>query len=141
MALAGAEPGSQQKTERGEGGRVNALPGRCIQHNYNSRNLPKRHVSHPYSTIPAIIGIPGIEINLKKVFLFCVQFSVAKLCLTLWDPIDCRPSGSSVHGNFRASILEQVVTAFSSRSSQSRDRTRVSCISCTGRWILYHCAT
>ena len=27
---------------------------------------------------------------------------------------------------------------FSGGSSQSRDQTHVSCISCIGRWILYH---
>ena len=31
---------------------------------------------------------------------------VAQLCLTLWDPMDCSPSGSSVHWNFQARILE-----------------------------------
>ena len=30
---------------------------------------------------------------------------------------------------------------FSRRSSQPRDRTQVSCVSCFGKWILYHCAT
>ena len=28
--------------------------------------------------------------------------SLAQLCLTLWDPMDCSPSGSSVHGVFLA---------------------------------------
>ena len=31
---------------------------------------------------------------------------VAQLCLTLCDPMDCSPSGSSVHGIFQARILE-----------------------------------
>ena len=31
--------------------------------------------------------------------------------------------------------------SFSRGSSRPRDWTRVSCISCTGRWILNHCAT
>ena len=34
-------------------------------------------------------------------------------------------------------ILEWVVISSSRGSSQSRDRTRVSCISCVGRWILH----
>ena len=35
------------------------------------------------------------------------QFSsVAQLCLTLCDLMDCSPSGSSVHGIFQARILE-----------------------------------
>ena len=33
---------------------------------------------------------------------------VAQSCLTLCDPIDCSPPGSSVHGTFQARILEWV---------------------------------
>ena len=34
--------------------------------------------------------------------------TVAQLCLTPCDPIDCSPPGSSVHGIFQARILEWV---------------------------------
>ena len=34
-------------------------------------------------------------------------------CLTLHDPIDGSPSGSSVHGIFQARILEWVAIVFS----------------------------
>ena len=40
--------------------------------------------------------------------------SVAKLCLTLWNPRVCSPPGNSVHGIFQARILERVVTSSSS---------------------------
>ena len=40
------------------------------------------------------------------------QCVCAQLCLTLCDPMDCSPPGSSVHGIFQAGILEWV--AFSS---------------------------
>ena len=60
--------------------------------------------------------------------------SVAKLCLTLWNCMDCRLSGSSVHGILQARILEWVAIPFSRGSSQPRDRTHISCI---GRWIFY----
>ena len=43
-------------------------------------------------------------------------------CLTLWGPMDCSPSGSSVHGIFQARTLEWVAMPFSRRSSQPRDR-------------------
>ena len=33
---------------------------------------------------------------------------VAQPCPTLWNPMDCRPPGSSVHGIFQASLLEWV---------------------------------
>ena len=31
---------------------------------------------------------------------------VAQLCPTLWDPTDCSPLGSSVHGILQARVLE-----------------------------------
>ena len=34
-------------------------------------------------------------------------------CLTLWDPLDCNPPGSSVHGISQARILEWVAISFS----------------------------
>ena len=46
--------------------------------------------------------------------------------------MDCSSPGSSVHGIFQASILEWVAISFSRGSSQPRDQTRVSCISCSG---------
>ena len=39
--------------------------------------------------------------------LVCVCL-VAQSCLTLGNPLDCSPPGSSVHGIFHAIILEQV---------------------------------
>ena len=50
-------------------------------------------------------------------------------CLTLCDPMDCSLRGSSVHGIILAKILEWIVISFSRGSSQSRDRTWVSCAS------------
>ena len=38
---------------------------------------------------------------------------VAQLCLTLRDPMDCSPPGSSVHGIFQARVLEWGAIAFS----------------------------
>ena len=48
--------------------------------------------------------------------------------LTLCDPMDCSPPGSSVHRILQARILEWVAIPFSRGSSQPRDRTQVSCI-------------
>ena len=71
-----------------------------------------------------------------------VQFSsVAQSCPTLCDPTDCNPPGSSVHGIFQARILEWVVISSSRGSLQPRDQTHISCVSCTGRNILYHWVT
>ena len=69
---------------------------------------------------------------------------VAQLGLTLFDPVDCSPPGSSVHGILQARILERVAIPFSGASSQPRDQTQVSC-SASGlrlyRQILYYWAT
>ena len=53
-----------------------------------------------------------------------VKVLVAQSCLTLCDPMDCRP-GSSAHGILQARILEWVVIPFSRGSSQPRDQTQV----------------
>ena len=58
---------------------------------------------------------------------------VAELCLTLWDPIDCSPPGSSVHGVLQARTLEWVAIPFSRGSSWPRDQTQVSCTA--GRFL------
>ena len=56
---------------------------------------------------------------------------VAQLCLTLWDPMDCTPPHSSVHGILWA-ILEWIDILFSRGSFQPRDWTRISCVS----WVV-----
>ena len=47
------------------------------------------------------------------------------------DPMDCSLQGSSGHGTLQARILEWIAMASSKGSSQSRNRTCVSCGSCT----------
>ena len=57
---------------------------------------------------------------------------------TLCDPMNCSPSGSSVHGILRARILEWVAISSSRGSSWPRDRTHISYVSYTGKWVLHH---
>ena len=61
---------------------------------------------------------------------------VAQLCLTLCDPVDCSPPGSSIHGILHARILEWVAISFSRGSSWPRDQTQVSHIAgrCFNLW-------
>ena len=54
------------------------------------------------------------------------------------DPMDCSLPVSSVHGISQAKTVEWVAIFYYRGSSQPRDQT---CISCIGRWILYHWAT
>ena len=64
----------------------------------------------------------------------CHCCSVTRSCPTLWNPRNCSPLGSSVHGISQARILEWVAISFSRGSSWSRDQTHVSCI---GRQVVY----
>ena len=41
------------------------------------------------------------------------ESEVTRSCLTLSDPMDCGPPGSSVHGIFQARVLEWGAIAFS----------------------------
>ena len=61
---------------------------------------------------------------------------VAQSCLTLCNPMDCSPSGSTVHGISQARILEWVAIPFSRGSSPPGDQPRVSYVSCSR--VLHH---
>ena len=41
------------------------------------------------------------------------ESEIAQSCLTLSDPMDCSPPGSSIHGIFQARVLEWGAIAFS----------------------------
>ena len=60
-----------------------------------------------------------------------VKVLVAQWCPTACYPMDCNPPGSSVHEVLQARILEWVASPFSRGSSQSSDRTQISCIAGT----------
>ena len=64
--------------------------------------------------------------------------SVAKLCLTLCNPMDSSPWGSSVHGILQAKILEWVTISYSPGVLQTQGLNP--CL-LRGRQILYHWAT
>ena len=68
-----------------------------------------------------------INTNKHNIVKSTIRVLVIQLCLTLWDPMDCRPPGSSVHGILQAWILEWVAISFSRGSSW------VSCIA--GRFL------
>ena len=60
--------------------------------------------------------------------------------LSLCDPVDCSPPGSSVHWILQARILEGVTISSSRGSCWPRDGTYTSCVSCVGRQVLHHWA-
>ena len=68
----------------------------------------------------------------------CGHAKLLQSCLTLCNPMDPGPPGSSVHGILQARILEWLAMPSSRESSGSRDRTCVSYTSCFGKQVLYH---
>ena len=74
-------------------------------------------------------------------FSTCVRVKSLRLCLTLCDPMDCSLLIPSVHAILQARILEWVATPSSGESSQPRDRTLISYVSCIDTHVLYHFAT
>ena len=68
----------------------------------------------------------------------CLSF---QSCPTLYDPMDCSLPDSSVHGILQARILEWAASSFSRGFSWVSDCTRISCVSCISRQILYHGTT
>ena len=54
-------------------------------------------------------------------------------CPTLCDPMDYNWPSSSVHGILQTRVLQQVAMPSSKGSSQPRDQTHISCVSCIGR--------
>ena len=58
-------------------------------------------------------------------------------CLTLCNPMYYSPPGSSVHGILQARILEDWHFLLQGIFT-IQDQILISCISCIGRWVLYH---
>ena len=50
---------------------------------------------------------------------------VAQSCSALWNPMDCSPPGSYVHGILQARMLEWVAMPFSRGSFQPRDQNQI----------------
>ena len=68
----------------------------------------------------------------------CMCAKSLQWCPTLCDPIEYSPAGSSVHGILQARVLEWISMPSSRGSSQSRDQTCASWVSCIGSWLLHH---
>ena len=73
-------------------------------------------------------------------FSFHARVSAGSVVSHSLQSMDCSPPGSSVHGISQARVLGWVAISYSRGSSQPRDWTRISCVSCIGRRILYHWA-
>ena len=76
-----------------------------------------KHSLYTSTVMKGFISV--ISFNLYNRVRF--QYTQAKLCLTLFVPMDYSPSGSSVHRILQAKILELVTIPYSRGSSQFRD--------------------
>ena len=65
----------------------------------------------------------------------------AQSCWTLCNPMNCNPPGSTVHGIFQARYWSGLPCPLPGEISHLRDRTFISCVSCSGWQILYACAS
>ena len=67
-----------------------------------------------------------VENTRESSIAYVSESEVSQSCLTLCDPVDCSPPGSSVRGILQVRILEWVAISFSRGSSGPRDQTQVS---------------
>ena len=94
------------------------------------------------------VDLPSLESNKAFLLYYLTELLYMKTCLMprampclllnyvrLLQP---HGPGSSVHGIFQERILEQVAISLSRGSSGPRDQARVSCVSYTGKRVLYH---
>ena len=113
----------------------------CKNHIFKNVNPPNSCVLLLTGEVMRIKTVPTSRLSWDSFHLMYDAYGcslVAKSCLTLCDPMDCSPPGSSVCGILQARILEWVAIPSSRGSSWPRDQTQVSCF---GRQILYHWAT
>ena len=62
---------------------------------------------------------------LQSLNLYVMYARLLQSYLTLCDPMECRPPGSSVHRILQGRIMEWVAIPFSKGSSRPRDQTQV----------------
>ena len=68
----------------------------------------------------------------------CILSRFSHVRLFLFEPMDCSPPGTSIHGILQARILEWVAMPSSRGSSQPRDQICISYVCCICRQVLYH---
>ena len=93
---------------------------------------PGSNLKHCTDLSPPQSSTESSSLHFPQLLSFCllevkVNVYVAQSCLTLCDPMDCSPPGSSVHGILQARILGWVAISLSRGSSQPSNQTQVSC--------------
>ena len=113
---------------------LNSLPGHLPSYNLGWKKL-KSEGEYGCNCLVYQLYFLDCLLELK----ICLESSwerkllIAELCPTLCDPIDCSLPGSSIPGILQTRILEWIAIPFSRGSSQPRDWTPVSYISCIGQ--------
>ena len=140
--------------------RVTLLPPQtewCVQWNNDGKkkvSFHKTQVSYDSGSPRPLVAKTAV-LATSSIHCFDIDLSVCTLLhqgvamhtqwlshvLTLCGPMDCNPTGFSVHGIFEARILQWVAISSSRESSWPRDQTCICCVFCIGRQILYHWAT
>ena len=86
--------------------------------------VPQHFLDHlPWVLPGSLSGDTPIMEWVLYLFQMSVTYQIhvcSFLCLLLCDPMDCRPSGSPIHGICQARILERVAMSSSRESSWSR---------------------
>ena len=88
--------------------------------------LPLPTPTHPLSWRADFSLLQAFFFFFKQTSLYLCVYAVAQSYLTLCNPMDCSPPGSSVHVIFQTRILKWVALFSSRGHSQPRDRTHVS---------------
>ena len=117
----------------------------CLPHQYLEEKFAHLHPHFMFTFAPMTLvkasNTSKSDIIGKEVSFSHEEACVARLpqsCLTLCNPMDCSPPGSSVHGILQTRILGRVAMPSCRGSSRPRDRTHLSYVSRTGRQALYH---
>ena len=99
--------------------------------------LSKVHLSsHKIGIKTASNSNSQCRLNDISYIKYITEQTLSQFYLTLCDPADCSPPGSSVHGILQARTLEWAAISCSRGSFQPRGWTWVCFISCIGRCIL-----
>ena len=119
-------------------GTVRSTPLKIIPRFYHSTNYLVS-IFH----IPCWFASKCIHISYLRILysLFCCCVEPLNYVRFFCNPMDWSPSSSPVHKISQARILEWVAISFSRGSSQPKDQTHISCVSCTDKQILYHWTT
>ena len=101
-------------------------------------DLPNLGIKPTSLTSPALAGGLSTTSATWEAYAPRVCAKLLQLCLTLCNPMDTSPPGSSVHRILQARILEWVVISYSRGSSWPRDHTHVPWVSYIDRWVSSH---